>query len=95
MEGKTLFLKWNTGPSGHGMPPSLGQAAALKLAGAEERLNEIETQVEAAEKRVKAAERRADLAEETVADELARAREAAAGWLQGQLDTLRREAEGR
>jgi transketolase len=36
MEGKTLFLKWNTGPSGHGMPPSLGQAAALKLAGAEE-----------------------------------------------------------
>jgi transketolase len=36
MEGKTLFLKWNTGPSGHGMPPSLGQAVALKLAGAEE-----------------------------------------------------------
>jgi transketolase len=22
MEGKTLFLKWNTGPSGHGMPPA-------------------------------------------------------------------------
>ena len=21
MEGKTLMLKWNTGPSGHGMPP--------------------------------------------------------------------------
>jgi transketolase len=33
MEGKTLFLKWNTGPSGHGMPPAAGQALALKLAG--------------------------------------------------------------
>ncbi len=36
MEGKTLFLKWNTGPSGHGMPPSAGEALALKLAGASE-----------------------------------------------------------
>ena len=36
MEGKTLFLKWNTGPSGHGMGPAAGQAAALKLAGCEE-----------------------------------------------------------
>ena len=36
MEGKTLFLKFNTGPSGHGMPPSAGEAIALKLAGAEE-----------------------------------------------------------
>ncbi|HLE59273.1 MAG TPA: transketolase, partial [Candidatus Limnocylindria bacterium] len=35
MEGKTLFLKWNTGPSGHGLPPSAGQAVALKLAGCE------------------------------------------------------------
>ena len=35
MEGKTLFLKWNTGPSGHGMPPAAGEALALKLAGAE------------------------------------------------------------
>jgi transketolase len=35
MEGKTLFLKFNTGPSGHGMPPSAGEAVALKLAGAE------------------------------------------------------------
>ena len=34
--GKTLFLKANTGPSGHGMPPSVGQAVALKIAGAEE-----------------------------------------------------------
>ena len=36
MEGKTLFLKFNTGPSGHGMPPSAGEAVALKAAGAEE-----------------------------------------------------------
>jgi transketolase len=36
MEGKTLFLKFNTGPSGHGMPPSAGEAVALKLAGVEE-----------------------------------------------------------
>ncbi len=33
MEGKTLFLKFNTGPSGHGMPPAAGEAIALKLAG--------------------------------------------------------------
>jgi len=36
MGGKTLFLKWNTGPSGHGMPPSAGEAVALKIAGCEE-----------------------------------------------------------
>ncbi|MDL2335477.1 MAG: transketolase, partial [Chloroflexota bacterium] len=36
MEGKTLFLKFNTGPSGHGMPPAAGEALALKLAGADE-----------------------------------------------------------
>ncbi|HVR89175.1 MAG TPA: transketolase [Candidatus Limnocylindria bacterium] len=36
MAGKTLFLKWNTGPSGHGMPPSAGEAVALKMAGCEE-----------------------------------------------------------
>lgn len=36
MEGKTLFLKFNTGPSGHGMPPSAGEAVALRLAGVEE-----------------------------------------------------------
>jgi transketolase len=34
MEGKTLFLKFNTGPSGHGMPPAAGEALSLKLAGA-------------------------------------------------------------
>src|ERR1700682_5766437 len=31
MEGKTLFIKFNTGPSGHGQPPSAGEAIALKL----------------------------------------------------------------
>jgi len=36
MEGKTLLLKWNTGPSGHGMPSAAGEALALKRAGAGE-----------------------------------------------------------
>jgi len=36
MECKTLFLKFNTGPSGHGMPPAAGEALSLKLAGAGE-----------------------------------------------------------
>jgi transketolase len=35
MEGKTLFLKFNTGPSGHGGPAAAGEALALKRAGAE------------------------------------------------------------
>ncbi|HUB71968.1 MAG TPA: hypothetical protein VL984_16215 [Acidimicrobiales bacterium] len=35
MAGKTLFFKYNTGPSGHGMGPAAGEALALKLAGAE------------------------------------------------------------
>ncbi len=34
MEGKTLFFKYNTGPSGHGAAPSAGQAFALKYSGA-------------------------------------------------------------
>ncbi len=34
MEGKTLFVKANTGPSGHGSPPAAGIAMALKRAGA-------------------------------------------------------------
>ena len=34
MEGKTLFFKSNTGPSGHGGPPAAGIAMALKRAGA-------------------------------------------------------------
>ncbi len=36
MEGNTLFLKFNTGPSGHGMPAAAGEALALKRAGAGE-----------------------------------------------------------
>jgi len=35
MEGKTLFLKFNTGPSGHGSPAAAGEALALKRAGAQ------------------------------------------------------------
>lgn len=35
MAGKTLFLKFNTGPSGHGSPAAAGEALALKRAGAE------------------------------------------------------------
>ncbi len=35
MEGKTLCLKFNTGPSAHGSPAAAGQAMALKRAGAE------------------------------------------------------------
>jgi transketolase len=35
MEGKTLFLKFNTGPSGHGAPAAAGLALALKRSGAE------------------------------------------------------------
>lgn len=34
MEGKTLFVKWNTGPSGHGVPSAAGEALALLHAGA-------------------------------------------------------------
>lgn len=34
-EGKTLMLKFNTGPSGHGTPAAAGEAMALKRAGAE------------------------------------------------------------
>ena len=36
MAGKSLFLKYNTGPSAHGVGPAVGQALALKLAGAGE-----------------------------------------------------------
>ncbi|MFT7678576.1 MAG: transketolase [Planctomycetota bacterium] len=35
MEGKTLFFKFNTGPSGHGAPAALGEAVALKHAGSD------------------------------------------------------------
>ena len=36
MEGKTLFFKFNTGPSGHGSPAAAGEALAHKLAGTEQ-----------------------------------------------------------
>ncbi len=36
MEGRTLFFKFNTGPSGHGSPAAAGEALALKLARAGE-----------------------------------------------------------
>ncbi|OQX29257.1 MAG: transketolase [Spirochaeta sp. LUC14_002_19_P3] len=36
MAGKTNIFKANTGPSGHGMPVAVGQAMALKYAGASE-----------------------------------------------------------
>jgi len=36
MEGKNLFVKFNTGPSGHGAPVCLGEAIALKRAGLDE-----------------------------------------------------------
>jgi len=36
MEGKTLFFKFNTGPSGHGSPAAAGEALALKYANASE-----------------------------------------------------------
>jgi len=34
MAGRTLFFKFNTGPSGHGSPAAVGEAVALKIAGA-------------------------------------------------------------
>ena len=36
MEGKTLFLKFNTGPSGHGSPAAAGEAFALLRAGCDD-----------------------------------------------------------
>jgi transketolase len=42
MEGKTLFFKFNTGPSGHGAPAALGEAMALKHAGTQTRVFCIE-----------------------------------------------------
>ena len=42
MEGKTLFFKFNTGPSGHGAPAALGEAMALKHAGAPAKVFAVE-----------------------------------------------------
>jgi transketolase len=36
MTDKTLFIKFNTGPSGHGSPAAAGEALALKRAGAKD-----------------------------------------------------------
>ena len=65
------------------------------IAAAEDRLTEIEAQAEPAEKRVEEAERRAGAAESALPDAEARAREAAAAWLRGQVEAIRREAERR
>jgi chromosome segregation ATPase len=62
------------------------------VAEAEGRLGEIEAQTEAAEKQIEAAEKRAAAAEQSIDDERARAREAAAAWLRGQIEAIRREA---
>jgi chromosome segregation ATPase len=65
------------------------------VAEAESRLAEIEAQAEAAEKRIVEAEKRADEAEGAVEAERSRARDSAAAWLRGQIDSIRREAERR
>jgi chromosome segregation ATPase len=65
------------------------------IATAEGRLAEIEAQAEAAEKRVEEAHRQAAATEGTNADTEARAREAAAAWLRGQVEAIRREAARR
>jgi chromosome segregation ATPase len=71
------------------------EAKDRAIAEAKGRLGEIEAEVTAAERRIGEAEKRAAEAEATIADEQARAREAAAAWLQGQVDAIRREADGR
>jgi chromosome segregation ATPase len=68
------------------------EAKGRVVAEAEARLAEIEAQAEAAEKRVAEAEKRAGAAEGAIDDERARARESAAAWLRGQIETIRREA---
>ena len=71
------------------------EARERAIAAADARLAEIETQAEAAEQRVAAAERRAAESEGANTDAEARARESAAAWLRGQVEAIRREAEGR
>lgn len=75
------------------------EAKERVIAEAESRLAEIEAQIEGAEKRIEeteeraqTAERRAKQAEGAIADEHARARSAAAAWLRGQVEAIRREA---
>jgi chromosome segregation ATPase len=62
------------------------------VAEAESRLAEIEAQAETTEQRITDAEKRAAEAEGAIADERARVREAAAAWLRGQVEAIRREA---
>lgn len=62
------------------------------VAEAEGRLAEIEAQTATTEKRIEQAEKRAAEAEGAIADERARARGAAANWLRGQVEAIRREA---
>jgi len=71
------------------------KARERAIAAAEVRLAELEAQAEAAVKRVAGAERRAAASEATGADSEARARESAAAWLRGQIESIRREAAGR
>lgn len=68
------------------------EARGRVVAEAQGRLTEIEAQTEAVEQRIEAAEKRAAEAESAIDDERARAREAAAAWLRGQVDSIRREA---
>ena len=68
------------------------EAKERVVAEAEGRLAEIEAQTSEAEKRIEAAEKRAAEAESAVTEERARAREAAAAWLRGQVEEIRREA---
>jgi len=65
------------------------------IAAADSRLAEIEAQTEAAEKRVEEAERRTASAAGSSAEIETRAREAAAAWLRGQVEAIRREAAQR
>jgi chromosome segregation ATPase len=65
------------------------------IAAAESRLAEIEAQTEIAEKRVEEAERRTASTAGSRADVETRAREAAAAWLRGQVEAIRREAAQR
>ena len=62
------------------------------VAEAESRLAEIEQQAETTERRITDAEQRAAKAESAIDDERARSREAAAAWLRGQAEAIRREA---
>lgn len=71
------------------------EAKEAAIAAAERRLAEIEQQAEAAEQRIEEARRQAGDVAGTGADVEARAREAAAAWLRGQIEALRREAAGR